>query len=222
MVVRGRLAMAAALAVLLLGIPAYAQLEPVVGVSFNTYAFDWHGSVDPGLAFYSGPGLYGGARYWMNENVALGFQVEYLTGRGERTDTSVDLDADGEPDRLSLALGTKTYGYLATVIYRLDTGGPLSFHPFVGAGIYEGEVYEETSAIASSTGKMTGIARLHADAVFGAQLGVQAALDLQPGLTLHGVVGYRLVPELYESGPLDLVEYNISGFSAGVALTYRF
>ena len=164
MVVRGRLAMAVALAVLLLGVPAHAQLEPVVGLSYNTYALDWHDSVDPGLTFNSGPGLYGGARYWMNENVALGFQFEYLTGRGERTDTSVDLDADGEPDRLSLALGTKSYGYLATVIYRFDTGGPLSFHPFVGAGIYKGELYEETSTNLSSMGKMTGIARLHADA----------------------------------------------------------
>lgn len=79
---RVRTALAVVLGVLLLAAPAYAQIEAVGGVTYNTYSMD----KEADKAFKSGLGLFGGVQYWISDAIAVGAQVESLSSGEAKPD----------------------------------------------------------------------------------------------------------------------------------------
>src|SRR5690606_28361392 len=120
--------LAVLLGMLLLWASAYAQVDIVGGITYNTYAVDWSG-VDE---FKSGPGFFGGVQYWINDHVGVGGQVEYLSTT-EAHDTSS-------------SAGRTSRSILDTAAYYATFGDPVLVRPFASTGVYTSALQIESGA----------------------------------------------------------------------------
>ena len=188
--------LAVLLGMLLLWASAYAQVDIVGGITYNTYAVDWSG-VDE---FKSGPGFFGGVQYWINDHVGVGGQVEYLS-----TTEAHDTSSSARLTSLS---------FLATAVYHASFSDTIFVRPFVGMGVYTSALHVESGATTVS---------FEAAPAFGAKLGVQVGTDISSKVSLTGLVGYRVVAPFREKETNQKVDgLNFSGLTIGGGVGYRF
>lgn len=220
----------AILGLLLAATPARAQLEVVGGPTYNTYSLDW-GSADSresDLPFNSGWGFYGGVQYWMHPSLAIGAQVDTFTGAGRERWALGDGVAE-----IAVEVSGQGTGYLATLAAPIAVPGSLDVTPFVALGTYSvrADVTVSGKTGTGAVGDVTARAALTSASRLGGKFGVTAGTEVVPGLTLSGQLAYRLVPafddlrtEVFGIEQEWMADrgINVSGLSAGVALTYRF
>lgn len=210
--------------------PVSAHLELLGGATYNTYSLDW-GPVDSKegeLPFNAGWGIYAGGQYWVTPSLATGGQVESMMGSGRDR----WILADGMTE-VTVAIGGQGTGYLATLATPLAASGRLDVTPFVAVGVYHVTADMKVSIAGAGAGPdaVTAKARLSSASRVGGKFGVTAGTQVGPGLLLSGQLAYRLVPA-FQDLHLEAFGFeqdlgagrgiNISGFSAGLAISHCF
>lgn len=216
--------------VLLVAAPAKGQFELVGGATYNTYSLDWGtaGAEDSDLAFNSGWGYYAGAHYWINSTLAIGGQIDRFTGSGrERWILN-----DGQTDLVAGIEGRGT-GYLATLAAPIAAHWGLDVTPFVAVGMYrvDADLMVTGKGSGAIPGDVTAKGRLRTASHVGGKFGITVGKEFTPGLVLSGQLAYRLVPAFKELR-LEVLGFerewtadegiDVSGMSAGIALSYSF